>query len=78
MVDDIEPEVVFQKGCGNSRGELKKKWNFWGCLRKLMFNFHSRVLVFDLGISKVSHGFEESSSEVSHQRFHTILKNFQG
>ena len=35
----------------NSKGQIKKKWNFLGCSRKNNVEF-PQVLVFDLGISK--------------------------
>ena len=43
-----------ERACGNSRGQLKKKWNFQGkgVQEKPMWNFIPWVLVFDLGISK--------------------------
>ena len=51
-----------EKNCGNSRVQLKKKWNFQGCSRKTHVKF-PLVLIFDFGISK---------------ECHTILQNFQG
>ena len=36
--------------CGNSKGELKKKWNFQGCWRKTHVEF-PWVVVVDFGIS---------------------------
>ena len=63
-VEDLEfPGVLKRKkNCGNSSGQLKKKWNFQGCSRKTHVKF-PWVLIFDLGISK---------------ECHTILQNFQG
>ena len=46
----------------NSKVQLKKKWNFQGCCRKIHVEF-PWVLVFELGILKGCH---------------TILQNFQG
>ena len=41
-----------ERACGNYWDQIKKVWNFQGCSRKLMWNFHgSWFLVFDLGIS---------------------------
>ena len=53
---------IAERACGNSRGTLKKKWDFQGCSRKSHLEF-PWVLVFDLGISKGCH---------------TILQNFRG
>ena len=53
---------IEERTCGNSRVQLKKKQNFQGLQKKLMWNFHGWVLVFDFGISKGCH---------------TILQNFQ-
>ena len=55
-------EVLKQRACGKSRGQLKKKWNFQGRSRKTHLEF-PWVLVFDLGIAKGRH---------------TILQNFKG
>ena len=43
--------VSILKVCGNSRGHIKKKWNFQGCWRKTHVEF-PRVLSFDVRISK--------------------------
>ena len=52
-----------ERTCEYFRGQLRKKWNFQGCSRKIYMQF-PWVLVFDLGIST--------------KRCHTILKNPQG
>ena len=51
---------IEEKNCGNSRGQLKKKWNFQEYSRKTHMKF-PWVLIFDLRISKerVSHNFAE-------------------
>ena len=51
-----------ERACGNSGGQLKKKWNFQGCSRKTRVEF-LWILVFGVGISKVCH---------------TVLQSFQG
>ena len=43
-----------ERACGNSKGQLRKKWNFQECLRKNYLEFPC-VLVLDLGISKGCH-----------------------
>ena len=43
-----------ERTCGNSRGQLKKKWNFQWCFRKIHVEF-SWVLVSDLGVLKGCH-----------------------
>ena len=53
---------IEKRACGNTRGQLKKKWNFQWCSRKSQVEF-PWVLVFELGLSKGCH---------------TILQNFQG
>ena len=27
---------IEERTCGNSRGQLKKEWNFQGCMKKIM------------------------------------------
>ena len=41
---------IEERACGNLGGQLKKKWDFQECLRKLVKFLW--ILVFDLGSSK--------------------------
>ena len=49
-----------KRACGNSRCQLKKKWNCQWCSQKTHLKFQC-VLVFDLGIytKEMSHNFAE-------------------
>ena len=39
VVEDMECLGVLKKACRNSRGQLKKKWDFEGCSRKTHLEF---------------------------------------
>ena len=46
--------VIGERKCGNSRGQLKKKWNFQGCSRENSWNFHGScflTLEFPRGVT---------------------------
>ena len=47
--------VIKERACRNSRGQLKKKWNFQGHSRKTHAEEFPWVLVFNLGIFKECH-----------------------
>ena len=56
---------IEERKCGNSRDQLKKKWNFQGCLRKNSWNFHRSwfwILEFSRGVTQ----FCWISSTISH------------
>ena len=46
--------AIEERTCGNSRGQLKKKWDFQGYSRKTHVEF-SWVLDSDIGVSKGRH-----------------------
>ena len=46
---------IEEKPCGNSRGQLKEKWNFQGCSRKIMWNFRGSwfsIMDFPRGVKQ--------------------------
>ena len=45
----------YWRACGNSRGQLKKKWNFQWCSRRKHVEFPWVFIVFDLWIYKGCH-----------------------
>ena len=71
-VDDMKNE---ERACGNSRGQLKKKWEiFQGDPDKIMKNFHG-FLVF--GTSKWCHHITQSCGLFRDEALFS-LESFQG